>query len=77
VDELSKATGDVYKNVGALLIKVDDKDGIKDELEESIETLEIRVNGLDRQAKSLQEKYQTLQETINKALGNISPQEDR
>lgn len=70
VEELNKATGDVYKTAGALLIKVDDKDALKADLEESLETLEIRIRGLERQEQSLRERFEVLQETINRAMGN-------
>jgi len=67
--ELEKATGDVYKGAGALLIKVEDKAKLKAELDESLETMDVRIRGLERQEKSLREKYESLQETINKAMG--------
>ena len=70
VEELDKATGDVYKTAGALLIKVDDKAAVKADLEESIETLEIRVKSLERQETSLRERYEVLQDAINRAMGN-------
>ena len=76
VEELSKAEGDVYKSVGSLLIKTEDKEGLRSELEESLETLEIRIRSMDRQEKALREKYESLQETINRALGQSGSEED-
>ena len=73
LDELNSATGDVYKSAGSLLIKVEDKDVLKAELEESVETMEIRISSLDRQEKSLQEKFKILSDTINAAMGNAVP----
>ena len=70
VEELDKATGDVYKTSGALLIKVDDKAALKADIEESIETLEIRVKSLERQEQSLRERYEVLQDALNRAMGN-------
>jgi prefoldin beta subunit len=67
--ELAKATGDVYKSSGSLLIKVEDKDKIKADLDDSLETMDVRIKSLERQEKMLREKYETLQETINKAVG--------
>ena len=67
--ELEKATGDVYRSAGSLLIKVDDKNKLKADLDESLETMDVRIRGLERQEKSLREKYESLQETINKAMG--------
>ncbi|MGI5964424.1 MAG: prefoldin subunit beta [Candidatus Methanomethylophilaceae archaeon] len=75
LEELDKATGDVYKSAGALLIKVDDKDALKSELEESAETMEIRVKSFERQEKTLKDKYNSLRETINKAMGNVPAEE--
>lgn len=71
VSELEKAGDDspVYKSVGALLIKTSDRSGLKAEMEESVETMEIRVKALERQEKSMREKFQTLQESLNKAMG--------
>lgn len=71
-EELAKNTGDVYKNVGSLLIKVDDKEALKAEIDDSIETMEIRIKGLEKQEKSLREKYDSLQNTINQAMGQSS-----
>ncbi len=70
IEELDKSTGDVYKTAGALLIKVDDKAALNADLEDSLETLEIRIKGLERQEQSLRERFEVLQETINRAMGN-------
>ncbi len=75
VEELDRSSGDVYKSAGALLIKVDDKAALRAELEESVETMEIRVKSFERQEKTLKEKYQSLQETLNKAMGNVSAED--
>ena len=80
LEELGKSSGDVYRNVGVLLIMVDDRDALKAELEESLETLGIRVKGLEKQEKSLRDRYETLQDAINRAMGGApavkAPQED-
>ncbi|UAL07967.1 MAG: prefoldin subunit beta [Candidatus Methanogranum gryphiswaldense] len=68
-EELGKANGDVFKNVGSLLIKIDDKDTLKTEIDDSIETMDIRIKGLERQEKSLRERFESLQSVINAALG--------
>ena len=72
MEELDKATGDVYKNVGSLMIKVNDKEPVKMELEESKETLEVRIKSMDRQEKNLRDKYTEMQNTINAAMGKQS-----
>ena len=73
LEELGKATGDVYKTAGSLLIKVDDKDALKADLEETTETLEIRIKGLERQETALQTNFQNLQNAINNAMGKAAP----
>ena len=72
MEELDKATGDVYKNVGSLMIKVDDKEAVKMDLEESKETLEVRIKSMERQENNLREKYTEMQNTINAAMGKQS-----
>lgn len=74
LEELTKSTGAVYKTCGTLMIKVDDKDAMKSEIEESIEMMDVRIGSLERQENSLKEKYQVLQETINAAMGNVPRQ---
>ncbi len=74
LEELSTSTGTVYKTSGSLLIKVEDRDALKSELEESIEMMGVRISSLERQENSLRERYQVLQETINAAMGNMPRQ---
>jgi prefoldin beta subunit len=72
IDELKKTPEDspVYKNAGALMIKVSDREGLLKEIEDDKETSEVRVKSLDRQEKMLREKYQLMQEQISKAMGS-------
>lgn len=69
-EELGKAPEDVviYKSVGSLMIKAENKESVLKEIEEDKETMEIRVKTLERQEKSLKDRYQVLQEQLNKAL---------
>jgi prefoldin beta subunit len=71
LEELGKAAEDVtvYKSVGSLLIKAENKSAVQKEIEEDKETLEIRVKTVDRQEKHLRERYQVLQDQLQKALG--------
>ncbi|MBQ7405037.1 MAG: prefoldin subunit beta [Candidatus Methanomethylophilaceae archaeon] len=73
-EELDKSSGTVYKTAGALLIKVDDVDALKADIDESIEMMGVRINSLERQENSLKERYTVLQETINAAMGNMPMQ---
>ncbi len=71
LEELSKITGDtpVYKSIGMLLVRQDDREALKKELEEHKETLTIRVKSLQKQEKSLTERYEGLASKIQSALG--------
>jgi prefoldin beta subunit len=71
IEELKKASPEtpVYKNVGALMIQVKDKDALVKDIEDDKETTEVRVKTLDRQEKMFREKYQVMQDQISKALG--------
>lgn len=54
------------------MIKVDNKDSVKAELEEGKETMEVRVKSMERQEVALREKYESMQESLNKAMGQKS-----
>ena len=69
-EELAKAKGAVYRNVGGIMFEVTDKEGLAVELKDSVETMEIRVRGLKNQEASLKEKYEALGQSINAAMGN-------
>lgn len=69
LEELRSATGDVYKSAGSLLIRVDDKAKLQADLEESVETMGVRLSGIERQEKSLQERFKALADSINAAMG--------
>ena len=70
LEELKNAKEDatIFKSIGTLLVEADDKGAIAKELEEHKETLSIRLEGLKKQEKSLQDKFQELQKTISSAL---------
>ncbi len=76
-EELNKAPQDVviYKSIGALLIKADGKEAILKDIEESKETMEVRLKSLERQEKTLKDRYQVLQDQLNKALSTPSGQQ--
>ena len=74
LEERTASTGAVYKSSGSLLIKVEDKEALKGALEESVEMMDVRISSLERQESSLKERYQSLQETINAAMGNMPRQ---
>lgn len=71
LEELNKISNDapIYKSIGMLLVRQDDREALKKELEEHKETLTIRVKSLQKQEKSLAERYEALGEKIQAALG--------
>ncbi|TLZ53367.1 MAG: prefoldin subunit beta [Methanobacteriota archaeon] len=75
LQELEKVTADtpVYRSTGALLVRVEDRPSLQKELEEQKETLEIRVNTIKKQEKSLGERYEQLQAKLSEALEGTGP----
>ena len=71
LEELNKVSDDtpIYKSIGMLLVRQDDRAALKKELEEHKETLTIRVKSLQKQEKSLSERYEDLATKIQAALG--------
>jgi len=71
LEELNKLSGEtpVYKSIGMLLVRQDDREGLKKELEEHRETLTIRVKSLQKQEKALSQRYEDLAAKIQAALG--------
>ena len=64
---LSKETP-VYKSIGSLMIKAEDKEAIKNEINEQKETIEIRVKTLKRQEEHLGKRHQALKQQLSEAL---------
>jgi prefoldin beta subunit len=71
LEELNKVSGNtpIYKSIGMLLVRQEDREGLKKELEEHKETLTIRVKSLQKQEKALSERYEDLAGKIQTALG--------
>ncbi len=68
-EQLAAAKGAVYRSSGGIMFEVTDRKALADELEEGIETLEIRVRGLEKQETSLKDRVETLGDAINAAMG--------
>lgn len=71
LEELGKLAGEtqVYKSIGMLLVRQDDREALKKELEEHKETLTVRVKSIQKQEKALSERYESLGVKIRGALG--------
>jgi len=69
LEEIEKLPDDavIYKTVGTLIVKTE-KDKAVEELREKVETLEVRLNALERQEKKLNEKLKELTAQIQASL---------
>lgn len=74
LDELAKVEADavVYRSVGSLLVRAKDVAGLKKEMEEQKETLEVRLSSTKRQEERLRERLTSLQKELQAALGGPS-----
>ncbi len=75
LEELNKLAGEtqIYKSIGMLLVRQDDRESLKKELDDHKETLGVRVKSIQTQEKSLSERYEQLGEKIQTALGGSAP----
>ncbi len=79
LQELAKVGPDttVYKSIGTLLVRADDRQAVKSELEEHKETISIRVRAIQKQETSLTERFEQLQQKLSAALGGPSEEEGK
>ncbi|MHB1439229.1 MAG: prefoldin subunit beta [Cuniculiplasma sp.] len=76
IEELGKVAegSPVYRSVGPVLYKVDDRKKLFEELTEQKELSEIRINTIEKQQKSLEEKYKEIEEVIKKTYSENKSQ---
>jgi prefoldin beta subunit len=67
----------VYKSAGALMIQVKDVDGLKKELDERAEELEVKSTSYSRHEESLKKTVDELKEELTMALGQAQPGGDQ
>ncbi|PSQ40494.1 prefoldin subunit beta, partial [Halobacteriales archaeon SW_12_71_31] len=58
----------MYREVGGLLVRTD-YEAASENLQEKVESLELRVENLDRQENRVREKFESLQEELQDMLG--------
>lgn len=63
---------EVYKVVGPLLVK-GTKTDLKKEIEEKLETIEMRSKSVDKQEEKLKEKLKESQQKLQDIFKNLSP----
>lgn len=78
IGELENTSDDttIYKSIGALMVRADNKESITKELAEKKETIDIRIKALGRQEKHLVDKYQALQQELTQALSSAKKSMD-
>lgn len=69
IEELSSAKEDavVYTTIGSVMMQKD-KASVEADLNDKVETLELRVKSLEKQEKALQTKFEQLQQQIQSAV---------
>lgn len=60
----------VYREIGALMVEVDDREKLKEELKDRVETLEIRTRTLESQEEAMKEHLTTLKVDLQSALSS-------
>ncbi len=74
LEELKKLDDDtpIFRNLGGdLMVKVKDRKELVEELEDELETLNIRVKSLSRQEEKLRKNFQELQEELSSKLSGL------
>lgn len=66
-DELKKAKDDVYRSIGAVMIKSTKEDAEKDLIERK-ELIEIRVSAIEKQEEVLRTKLAELQKKVQEKM---------
>ncbi len=62
----------VYKNIGEeILVQVEDRDDLVEEIEDDLESSEIRIKSLSRQEDKLRKKFQELQQKLTSQMGGV------
>lgn len=77
LDELKTVADDavIYRPIGGLLVRAQNKKEVVDLLTDDKETLEVRVKALERNENQLKERYTTMTKELSDALqaAGISP----
>lgn len=66
--EKLKGEGEVYRSIGSLLIRVENKDKLLEELKEDKETYELRKTTLEKQEERIKERLSELQSKLEEAI---------
>jgi prefoldin beta subunit len=67
LEELKKASGDVYKVFSGIMIKAD-KEKLSKDLGDKRKLLELRVNSLEKQEKIIESKVEELRKKVSASM---------
>lgn len=67
LEELKKASGDVYKVFSGIMIKAD-KENLSKDLGDKRKLLELRVNSLEKQEKIIESKVEELRKKVSSSM---------
>ena len=73
--EETKDDTTIYKSSGNLLMKVDDKNKLIEELKDQLETLELRVKTMKSQEERIKERFDAIQKEISEAITMLQAQQ--
>jgi prefoldin beta subunit len=62
-------TSPIYRSVGGILYKVENKSKLVSDLQEQKELAEIRIKSMEKQQKNIEDKYKEIEESIRKSYG--------
>ncbi len=74
LEEINKLDDEsrVYKNIGEeILVQVEDRKDLTEEIEDDLESSEVRVKSLSRQEEKLRKKFQELQQKLTSQMGGM------
>ena len=73
LDEVKRLDDDtpVYQEIGEILVEVENKDEMIEELKEKKENADIRLKSLSSKEEKLQSQFQELQEKLSSQLGGM------
>ncbi len=70
IEEVEKleGKGEIYRSIGSLLIKVENRDKLLEELKEDKETYALRKSTLEKQEERMKERLSELQSKLEDAI---------
>lgn len=73
LDEINRIEGEtpVYKEVGEILVQVEDKEELISELEDDKESTDVRLKSLKSKEEKLRDQFKEIQEKLSSQMGGM------